>query len=156
MMLSIVIAVAIIIAASFGLHVQPITTLHPNLDSAQLANALFVCPAANPAFDEIGRVLRFGMNNIMMLFFGVLMLLIFAWGWGLYQNLLKDKFAADAYKAAWWWTKVVFWTAAIVVVLAWTPNNYRKVSVIGISGEYVLCEENTPGSIAVYHGKVKR
>ncbi|MDR1360983.1 MAG: hypothetical protein LBJ18_01585 [Rickettsiales bacterium] len=152
---SIVFIAAIIMAASFGLHIQSLDPLY-NLPPDVAANALYVCPAANPAFDNVSKGLLPFLNQINMVFFFALILLVFAWCWALYQNLLKDEFKADKFKQPWWWTKAIFWVFAIVLILVWTPNNYRNVHIVGAEGNWILCDDNTPGALPVKASSVKR
>jgi hypothetical protein len=155
MLFSIVMITAIVLAASFGLHIQPIDPLY-KLSEDVAAGALYVCPAASSVWDSTAAGLRPFVRYITMAFFFATMLLVFSWCWALYQNLLKDKFEDKAFKNSWMMTKVVFWIAMVVLILVWTPNNYRKVHVQGADGTYVLCEANTPGALPVKAQAVKR
>ena len=155
MLFPIVMITAIILAASFGLHIMPIEPIH-NLTPDQAVNALYICPSTNTVFDTISIALRPFMRYINMMFFFALMLLFFSWGWGLYQNLLKDKFDASVFKNPWYFTKVLFWIAVVVILFIWTPNKYRTVTLSGAEAGWVLCEENTPGAVPVKATSVKR
>jgi hypothetical protein len=155
MLFAIIMITAIILAASFGLHIQPIEPLY-QLGADVSVNALYVCPAANSVWDSTAAGLRPFLRYISMAFFFAAMLLVFSWGWALYQNLLKDKFEQKAFDNSWMMTKAIFWVAIVVMILIWTPNYYRSVRVAGADGTYVLCEENTPGALPVKAGAVKR
>ena len=78
----------------------------------------------------------------------MIIVLLFAWGWALYQNLLKDKFNADVYKNPWGITKIVFWAVIIAVLLVKTPNYFRRVDVRGHGNNWVLCENTSEGAKA--------
>ncbi|MBR5904163.1 MAG: hypothetical protein IKZ49_01355, partial [Alphaproteobacteria bacterium] len=79
----------------------------------------------------------------------MVLVLMFSWGWALYQNLLKDKFSADAYKNPWELTKAIFWMAVVVFVLFKTPDYFRQVEVRGHGANWVLCENTSDGARAV-------
>ena len=79
----------------------------------------------------------------------MVLVLTFSWGWALYQNLLKDKFSADAYKNPWALTKAVFWMAVAFFILFQTPNYFRRVEVRGHGDNWVLCENTSAGARAV-------
>lgn len=155
MLLSIVLLTAIILAASFGLHIMPIDPIY-NLAPDVAENALYVCPTVSSTWDSIAMKLHPFSHYISMAFFFVIMLLLFSWGWALYQNLLKDAFKEDAFKKSWAFTKVVFWLAMVVLLLLWTPNHYKSVRITGAPGNWILCENNTPGAIPVLADAVKR
>ncbi len=153
MMFSIIAIAGIILAASFGLRILPITSPLPaGIDSAEI---LFVCPAENASWIQISETLSQGTRYIVMVFSFVGMLLLFSWGWALYQNLLKDKFVGDAYKKPWKLTKVTFWLAIVVIILVMTPNFFRRVEILGAPGNWVLCEESDAGARAVRSSAVK-
>ncbi len=155
MLFSVIMITAIILAASFGLHIQPIDPLY-KLSEEVAANALYVCPAASSVWDSVAIGLRPFIRYINMAFFFAAMLLVFSWSWALYQNLLKDKFEKKSFDNSWAMTKAIFWIAIVVLILIWTPNNYRKVHVAGAPGAYVMCEANTPGALPVKADAVKR
>ncbi|HOY47593.1 MAG: hypothetical protein JW985_02650 [Alphaproteobacteria bacterium] len=155
MLFSVVLITAIILASSFGLHIMPIDSIY-KLSTDVAANALYVCPVADNTWDSISHALRPGVFYINMFFFFALMLLVFSWGWALYQNLLKDSFKQDAFKNVWGFTKMLFWSAVIITILVLTPNHYKSVHVQGAKGEWILCESNSPGAIPVRANAVKR
>ena len=143
MLFSIVLLTAIILAASFGLHIMPLDPLY-NLSEDLVSRALYICPASNGFFDSFSIAIRPYTLYINMFFFFCVVLLLFFWGWALYQNLLKDAFNQKTYTNAWWFTKKVFWLGVIVVLLVSTPNHYRNVHLRGYTGNWVLCEANNP------------
>jgi hypothetical protein len=120
------------------------------------ANALYVCPAASSVWDSVAMGLRPFINQLTMILFAAIILVFFGWCWALYQNLLKDKFEQKAFDNVWVFTKVLFWIAVVVTILIWTPNHYKSVHVNGAPGNYVLCEANQPGALAVKASAVKR
>jgi hypothetical protein len=147
---------SIILAASFDLQIMPPADPGYRLGEDVAAAALYVCPAADSVWDSIASGLRPFVRYLNMGFFFALMLLLFGWGWALYQNLLEDKFKQDAFKNSWAFTKVIFWAAVVMLLLVWTPNNYRTVHVGGAPENYVLCEADTPGALPVRAAGVKR
>lgn len=117
-------------------------------NAKNVANHLFVCPMASNTWDQIAHMLSMAENYIVYFVWFVIIVLMFSWGWALYQNLLKDKFKADAYKRSWEITKILFWAAIICVVLVKTPNYFRpQVSVN--STHWVLCENTSENARAV-------
>lgn len=155
MLFSIILITAIILASSFGLHIMPTEPIY-KLTPDVTATALYVCPAASGAFDSIAAGLRPFLGYINMAFFGFAMMILFGWGWALYQNLLKDKFEQNAFNKSWALTKALFWVIVVINILVMTPNYYRTVHVVGAPGNYIMCEENTPGALPVLAGAVKR
>ena len=119
-----------------------ITTVH--VPENMLGDVLYVCPAASSGWNSIAEMMRMLQTPITVLLFFALAMLLFAWGWGLYQNLLKDKFNKDNFLKPWGFTKILFWATVIVVILSNTPNHYRIVHVRGRPENFVLCESNTP------------
>ena len=116
---------------------------------------LYVCPIAKDgAWTQFASALH-GVGRYVSFFFAFMILvLMFSWGWGLYQNLLKDKFSADAYKNPWELTKVVFWMAVVCFVLFKTPDYFRRVEIRGHGSNWVLCENTSSGARAVRPGAV--
>ncbi|NMA32511.1 MAG: hypothetical protein GX944_01105 [Alphaproteobacteria bacterium] len=152
--LSILAIIAIIVAASFGLHLLPIEPVHTLPDS--VANhALFVCPVNSPTFDEIARQLSYIRKSLTIVFFFIFMVWLAMIGWSLYQNLLKDKFEEKSWKSIIFLGKILFWLTLVITILIHTPNHYRRVKLNGISGEFVLCESNNPASRPVYKNAIK-
>lgn len=152
-------ALALIVLASvFKLHLQT------NSESAKavtksVADHLFVCPSASQTWDSVAKAFSFSEKYISMFVVFIIIVLVFSWGWALYQNLLKDKFSADAYKNPWYITKVVFWITIVCCVLVMTPNHFRaKVSVRsgGQVVEKVLCEQSAPDATSVKIRTVKQ
>lgn len=147
MMFAIVALVAIIVVVSFGLQLAPNAPIA--LSDGAGANALYICPTTNSFWDSFAQALAPFQHVLIIALFAVIMLLMFSWGWALYQNLLSDSFKRDTFKKPWQLTKWVFWCAVIVLLFAVTPNYFRTVTVDGLDGVYVLCESDTPGAQAV-------
>lgn len=147
MIFAIIILTAIVMAASFDLHIIPQEPLQ--IPASLSGQALYVCPAASQTWDTIATMLRPFQRYITVGIFFVIMILCFNWGWALYQNLLSDKFKQDAFKTPWQFTKFTFWMIVAVVIISFTPNYFRRVTIDGASGEWVLCENTTPGARAV-------
>lgn len=138
----------IILAASFNMNfggnapVRLPTGVNPD-------SVLYVCPGATETWTQFSSILHATGKYISLFFAFMVLVLMFSWGWALYQNLLKDKFSADVYKNPWDLTKMVFWGAVIVFVLYMTPNYFRSVSVRGSRADWVLCENTSDGARAV-------
>ena len=153
------IAIGVIIAGSFGLQIMPNAV--PPLPDSIAASALFVCPAESSVFGQIAQTIIPFQNQMVIVFFFVLMLIFAMYAWALYKNLLNDKFEAKEYATAWWLLKTLFWATVILTVLANTPNGLRSVKLQGIDGNFVLCEDNTPGarpvraSAVILHHKIR-
>ncbi|MBE6461795.1 MAG: hypothetical protein E7006_03055 [Alphaproteobacteria bacterium] len=147
MMFAVIMIAVIILMTSFDLSLTP--TVPIKLSESVAPNALFVCPAANSFWDNLSQGFQILKKPALITFLFSFMLLIVVWSWALYQNLLKDKFNRDAFKKPWAYTKLLFWAGAIVLLLLYTPNHFRMVRITGVSGEWVLCENNTPGARAV-------
>ena len=135
----------IILAASFDLNFGGNPPIHlkagVNPDSV-----LYVCPVKDATWTSISESLHLIGKYANLMFFFALIVLLFSWGWAFYQNLLKDKFNADAYKNSWDLTKFVFWGTVIYIVLFSTPNHFRRVEIRGTSAQYVLCENTSTGA----------
>lgn len=133
---------AIIMMASFGLYLgdtKPIV-----LSKALQGNTLFICPAESGIWDGISAGLSSMTRYFVIGLFFCLIILMFVWGYRLYQSLLKDKIEREDYKNVWGLTKLFFWGVIVIVLLLNTPNHYRGISVDGIKGYWVLCEETSP------------
>lgn len=153
MLFSIVLLTAIVLASSFGLQIMPMDPVA--LPAGADGMALFVCPADGTTWNMAATAMRPMVRIISMAFFFGVMMLLFSWGWALYQNLLKDSFKDDAFKKPWALTKFIFWAGMIVMLLVATPNHYRLVDIAGADGQWVLCDETTPGAIPVWANNVK-
>ena len=143
----------IILAVSFGMNFggNPPVHLPSRIDPSTV---LYVCPAADSAWTHVSRSFSLINKYAHLLFFFAVFVLIFSWGWALYQNLLKDKFNDEAYKNSWELTKMIFWVAIVYTVLVWTPNHFRRVEVRGTSEQYVLCENTSTGAKATFSKNV--
>lgn len=143
----------IIVAASFHLSlggdsaVALRTGVNPD-------SVLYVCPATSSTWTQVSQGLRLLANFAPLFFSFAGIVLLFSWGWALYQNLLKDKFVDDAYKNPWGLTKVLFWLIIIFTVLYVTPNHFRQVDVRGSDETWVLCESNSNDARAVPYQRV--
>ena len=147
MMFAIIMATAIIMMSAFDLTLAPTKAIELAPEAA--ANALYVCPATNETWDMLADGFSQFNKPLFIGFLFALIILLFTWLWALYQNLLKDKFVRDAFKTPWAFTKLMFWAVIIVLMLVNTPNHYRSVRVSGTNTDWVLCESNTPGAMAV-------
>lgn len=147
MLFAIVALVAIVIVTSFGLQLAPTPPIALSPESA--ANALYICPTDSTFWDGFATALVPFHRYLIIGLFAVIMLLAFSWGWALYQNLLSDSFKRESFKNPWGLTKLTFWAAVIITLFVMTPNHFRSVRVDGLNGQYVLCESDTPGAVAV-------
>lgn len=153
MIFAIVALTAIVMAASFGIQLIPGTPVQ--FPASAAGHVLFVCPIADSTWDAIAVTMRPGLRYITIAFFFGIMVLLFNWGWAMYQNLLADKFEQKKFSTPWKFTKFVFWAAVIVTILAATPNHFRTVHIRGADGGWVLCDQDSPGARAVRADAVK-
>ena len=137
MLYAIIALAAIAIVAGFGFRLG---NPAPDLSESVISNVLFVCPMQNTTWDAI--VMAFGpfTRYVVGGFFFAAVLLLFGWGWQLYQNLLSDKFKRDSFKNIWGFTKIWFWAMVIITLLIYSPNYFRRVEIAGAPGNWVLCD----------------
>ena len=153
LLFSVCLLAIIILATSFNMNFGGNPPVHlPN--GVNPDNVLYVCPVADSVWDNIAHSLVLFKKYAYLLLFFAFIVLLFSWGWALYQNLLKDKFNDDAYKNSWNLTKAVFWTAIICSIFFMTPNHFRRVNVRGTNQQYVLCENTSTGAKATFSKNV--
>ena len=111
--------------------------------------SLFICPAESEFWGAMAAGFGAFSRYILIGFFFAAIILMFMWGWALYQNLLKDEFKKDMFSKPWTFTKLLFWAGIIVLLVINTPNHYRKVTVSGHPGDWVLCESTSADATAV-------
>lgn len=145
---------AIVVASSFGLQLMPGKPVP--LSPAAQGDALYVCRVGGTMWNTVSVSLRPFTHYIVILFFFAVMILLFNWGWAMYQNLVADKFKREAFSNPWKFTKFTFWAAVIVTIVMATPNHFKTVKLHGASGDWVLCERDTPGATAVRASAVYR
>ena len=152
MLFAIVMLSAIVLMTAFNFTLTPVATE----TAARVAGPeiLYVCPAESSVWDTLANALGYFTRPIVIAFCFAVILLLFTWGWALYQNLLKDKFVRDAFKTPWAFTKMLFWAAVIVILMINTPNYFRAVTVNNQSG-YVLCDANSPNARAEHINAVQ-
>lgn len=129
--------------AAFDVHlggIAPTIKVPENM----LGDVLYICPAVSDGWDSASGILRSIQKPVTIGLFFAMTMLLFTWGWALYQNLLKDKFNRNMFLKPWGFTKILFWALVIVTLAMNTPNHYRIVHVRGVAGNFVLCESNTP------------
>ena len=136
MLYAIIAVAAIAIVASFGFQLG---NPPPVVPASVADSVLFVCPMENLTWNSIAMGLYPFNRYIVGGFFFTAVLLLFGWGWELYQNLLSDKFKRESFKNIWGFTKIWFWALVIVTLLIYTPNHFRRVEITGASGDWVLC-----------------
>ena len=154
MLFAIMAMISIVLMAGFGLTLGPSDAIR--LSTQNAANALYVCPADSGAWASVAGNIHPFARVVSIVFIFCIVLLIFSWSWALYQNLLKDKFNRDSFKQPWGYTKMLFWAGVIALMLFYTPNHFRSVRVTGLQGDWVLCQNNTPGTQAVRASAVHR
>ena len=137
LLFSIVALAAIVIVAVFNMQLK--TPMELDIPESMVGNILYVCPVADPSWDSAASGLYQFMRYIIGGFFFGAILLMFGWGWNLYQNMLGDKFKRDSFKTIWLLTKLWFWGLVIVSLLVYTPNHFRRVDVAGSDEAWVLC-----------------
>ena len=141
----VVVFAMIVLAASFDMNLggDSVVRLKAGINPDTI---LYVCPIKSGNWDVFANAFSFWEKYVYMFFIFAAIVLSFSWGWALYQNLLKDKFSADAYKNPWGLTKIFFWAGVICTVLAVTPNHFRTVHVHGDNRNWVLCENFSEGA----------
>lgn len=141
----VVVFAMIVLAASFDMNLggDSVVRLKAGINPDTI---LYVCPIKSGNWDIFANAFSFWEKYVYMFFIFAAIVLSFSWGWALYQNLLKDKFSADAYKNPWGLTKIFFWAGVICTVLAVTPNHFRTVHVRGDNRNWVLCENFSEGA----------
>ena len=154
MMFAVVLLTAIVLMTAFNITLGPTDVV--TVSAANAPNALYVCPADGGIWEKLAMGFAMFRRPLIIGFFFALIVLLFTWGWALYQNLLKDKFVRDAFKTPWAFTKLLFWAVVIMSLLLATPNHFRTVHLTGASGNWVLCDNNTPGNKPVYADAVHR
>lgn len=154
MLFAIILMTSIALMSAFNITLSPTEPINLAADVAQ--NALYVCPVKDSTWTTIANAMSHFKRPMTIGFFFAVILLCFAWAWALYQNLLKDKFVRDAYKTPWSATKLLFWATIIISMITFTPDYYRTVHITGARGDWVLCENNTPGARAVNANAVHR
>ncbi|MBO4745723.1 MAG: hypothetical protein J5613_01470 [Alphaproteobacteria bacterium] len=112
-------------------------------------HALYVCPAESETWDALAAGFGHFYRYLLMGFFFSLIVLLFVWGWYLYQNLLQDKFKRDDFKNPWGFTKLLFWATVIMIIVLHTPNSYRHFKIRDTAGEWVACESTSEGAKVV-------
>lgn len=147
MLFAIVMLAAIVLISSFGLQFAATTPI--SVPENMAGSVLYVCPMASSTWDSVAKSLEPFVRPITIGFFFAAMLLMFSWGWALYQNLLKDSFKRESFKNPWAFTKMWFWAGIIVLLAAATPNHFRAVHLTGAPDQYVLCDNDAPGARAV-------
>lgn len=136
----------IILAVSFNMNLGGDAPVKLN-SGINPENVLYVCEIKTDSiWHQISQSLHLLGKYATFFFSFAGIVLFFSWGWALYQNLLKDKFNADAYKNSWEITKVIFWIIVIFTVLFVTPNHFRNVEVRGHGDNWVLCDKASTGA----------
>lgn len=153
LLFSVVVFTIIIVAASFhfSLESDKVVKLAANVNPDKV---LYVCSAGSSTWDQIGKSLHLLARFAPVFFSFAGIVVLFSWGWALYQNLLKDKFSEDVYKNPWGLTKVIFWMMVVFTVIYASPNHYRRIDLRGSNEAWVLCENNSQDARAVPYKNV--
>ena len=138
---------AIVLMATFDFSLGPDTAI--NVPADMRGHALFICPAESSLWNSLAAGFGQFYKYITIGFFFAAIILVFVWGWSLYQNLLKDSFKKEDFSTPWAFTKILFWAGVIMMLVFNTPNKYRTVSVTNKPGNWVLCENSSDGAVAV-------
>ena len=139
----------IILAASFNMNFGGNAPIHLPA-GVNPDNVLYVCPiGSESAWGQFSTALHAVGKYVWLFLAFMVLVLMFSWGWALYQNLLKDSFKRESFKNPWAFTKMWFWAGIIILIMALTPNHFREVHLTGSTSSYVLCDNNTPGARAV-------
>ncbi|MCL2017442.1 MAG: hypothetical protein FWG80_01540 [Alphaproteobacteria bacterium] len=149
LLISTLAAITIVVMATFDIAPGGFVGIKPashNLPDSVAANALFVCPVADPTFDEIARELSRFRKQLNMIFLFSFMFILAVASWAFYQNLIKDKFEKKSYNLTFFLAKALFWVTLAITILLHSPNSYRIVGIKGSNEKFVLCESDTPGS----------
>ncbi|MBQ7185313.1 MAG: hypothetical protein IJR92_00705 [Alphaproteobacteria bacterium] len=146
LVLTIVLLTMIVIMASFDLSLGGGAALQ--IPSEYAGRALFVCPAENGFWDSLSYNFSMFSKYIIIGTFFCGIILMFVWGWAMYQNLLSDKFKKESFTKPWQFTKLLIWAIVILSLIIWTPNHFKTVNinVRGATGNWVLCEATSPGA----------
>lgn len=147
MMSAIIMLTIVILMATFDFSLDG--TPPAAMDASVSGTTLFVCPVVSYFWDTMSASFSGFYRYIMIGFFFAAIVLMFMWGWALYQNLLQDKFKREDFAKPWGFTKMLFWTAVVIAIVIHTPNHFRRVTVDGRPGDWVLCENTSAGNIAV-------
>ena len=138
---------AIVLMATFEFSLGPGTVI--NVPADMRGRALFICPAEDSLWTSLAMGFGHFYKYITIGFFFAAIILVFMWGWALYQNLLKDSFKREDFSTPWSFTKLLFWAGVIMILVFNTPNKYRAVSVTNKPGDWVLCEDSSTDARAV-------
>ena len=147
MMSAIILLTIIVLMASFDLSLDGSAPIA--VSESVRGRVLFVCPSSSWFWDAMASGFAPFTRYITMGFFFAAIVLTFMWGWALYQNLLKDSFNKDSFSKPWSFTKMLFWAGVVVLLVLNTPNHYRRVTISGENGDWVLCENTSAGARAV-------
>ena len=147
MMSAIIMLTIVILMATFDFSLDG--TPPAALPDSVRGTTLFVCPVASELWDGLAAGFSMYYRYIMIGFFFAAIVLMFMWGWALYQNLLQDKFKREDFAKPWGFTKLLFWAAVAIAIVIYTPNHFRRVTVDGRPGYWVLCENTSTGNVPV-------
>jgi hypothetical protein len=139
--------IAIIIMAINNFQLSRVSPIF--LPDSVAGNALFVCPAADTAFDMTAAQVAEFKKPLSIIFMFMALLWVAITGWVLYQSMLLDKFERKNFETPIFLGKFLLFAFVIAMIFMHGPNYYRAVEVAGAEGKWVLCENNSPGARAV-------
>ena len=164
LLFSVLAVIAIMVLVSFetgpGEWMGMAPAAHRFRETTDLGGVLYVCPAADSVWGSISETLHQLRTQILMLFSAALLFLIAAFGWALYQDLIKDKFIYNDWRFTIGFAKGLFYLAIAVTIAMYSPNFFKTVGIRGVDDEqgaprkFVLCERDTPGSRPVRESAV--
>jgi hypothetical protein len=147
LLLWVLMAIAVITVSSNRFQLRP--GKPAQVPEAQLASALFACPAADKQFDSMAATIKKYRGGMAITYSALVLLWIFLIAWVLYQALVKDKFDEKDWSLPIWLGKFLAFLPVIWVISNYSPNNFRNVSINGTNADWVLCERDSPGARAV-------
>lgn len=153
LLFSVIVFTIIVVAAAFHVNLGGDSMVHLR-EGVNPDMVLYVCLAENSTWNQVAQGLRLVARYAPLFFSFAGVVLLFSWGWALYQNLLKDKFSDDVYKNPWELTKIVFWVMIVFSVIYMTPNHFRRVEIHGDDRAWVLCDNNSVDARAVPYKRV--
>jgi hypothetical protein len=146
--------IAIIIMATNNFQLSRVNPMV--LPDSVAGNALFVCPAADTAFDKVAAQIAGFRKPLSIIFMFMVLLWAAITGWAVYQSMLVDKFKQENFTTPIFLGKFLLFAFVFAMIFMHGPNYYRAVEVAGADGKWVLCENNSPGAKAVRAEAVRR
>lgn len=147
LLLWVLMGIAIVVVATNGWQLSPGKPVV--IPDSALGQALFVCPAASKVFDGLAAEYAKIAPSVRIAFWVIFMLWAAIVGWVIYNSMLNDKFERKNFDLPIFLGKMLIFLFVIGTILLRTPNHFRAVYVRNTTGDFVLCERDTPGARAV-------